>query len=32
MRIPDGFTPMKIVDPCGNLGWISQRLEDKPYF
>ena len=30
--MPYGDRQGGIVDPCGNLWWISQRLEDKPYF
>jgi len=31
-NMPYGDRQGGIVDPCGNLWWISQRLEDKPYF
>lgn len=30
--MPYGDRQGGIVDPCGNLWWISQRLVDEPYF
>ena len=30
--MPYGDRQGGVVDPCGNLWWISQRLEDEPYF
>lgn len=30
--MPYGDRQGGVVDPCGNLWWISQRLVDEPYF